>query len=308
MRLRRPPRGGSRGVRGTDAQGTENRFAEPDSDPAHRAPRDPRAAARTDAAGRPRRDLRGGAGKLAGPLLAGGAEILAIAREMVALPADLWMRAAERLGELVLAAVRWLWPFVLAALDRGRDLVSFLSREVTPARGVATVTVVAAALLAVTQFVDYREVRAGVPAYAEVDQVAPAPTVDGTRETAGSAHLYVLVLAAIAAAMIVVLSMQGRWRMARLLFPLGLAGVAVALLVDAPAGLDEGIVATQFQGAEARLLGPFWVEVTASAVLALCGPLLSMALRPAPGGRGAARARAPRHTPVSGGRMQGARS
>jgi hypothetical protein len=231
--------------------------------------------------------------------------MLAIGREMVRIPADLWMRAAEWLGALVLGAWRWLVPILLAALAFARRAVDFLAREITPARAVAAVALASAVLLAASQFADYREVRAGVPAYAEVEEVAPPPTVDGSRETAGSAHLYVLALAALSAAAIVVLSMMGRWRLARLLFPIGLGSVAVAVIIDAPSGLDEGIIATQFQGAEARLLGPFWVEVTAAAVIALCGPLLAMALRPKPARRAA---KAPRRERLGRGRVKGAQA
>jgi hypothetical protein len=51
--------------------------------------------------------------------------------------------------------------------------------------------------------------------------------------------------------------------------------------VDAPSGLDEGDAAIQFSGAEARLLGPFWVQVMAGAVIALGGVMLAAAMRPA---------------------------
>jgi hypothetical protein len=291
MALRRPRRAGSRRRPARPSGERPERSREPDSGP-DRAPR---------------RDLRGDAKSAAGPLLAGAAEVVAIGREMVQIPIDLWMRAAEWLGARVLAVALWLWPLLLGVLAQGRRLVDLAARELTPARATAAVALAAAALLAASQFADYREVRAGVPAYAEVEQVAPPPTVDGSRETAGSAHLYVLLLVAIAAAAIVVLSMLGRWRLARLLFPLGIVAVAVAVLIDAPAGLDEGVVATQFQGAEARLLGPFWVQVAAGAVIALCGALLARMLRPNPERRRAG-APAPGRARLGRSRVQGAQS
>lgn len=254
-------------------------------------------------------DVKDGARKVAGPLAAGGAEMLAIGREMLRIPAGLWMRAAERLGLGILAILRFLRPIALAALAYARRAIDFLAREITPARAIAAVALAASILLAVTQFLDYRDVRAGVSAYADVELVAPPPTVDGSTETAGSAHLFVLLAAAIAAGVIVVLSMLGRWRLARLLFPIGLAAVAVAVFIDAPAGLDEGEFAIQFQGAEARLLGVFWVEVAAAAVIACCGPLLAVALRPNRARRAAA-AKAPRRKRrlnLGRGRVQGAR-
>lgn len=241
----------------------------------------------------------------AGPLLAGLAEVAAIAREMLAIPAAMALGLAERLGLAILWVLRFLRPIALAALALTRRAIDAGARELTPARAIAAVALAAALLLAVSQFVDYREVRAGVDAYAEVEEVAPAPQVSGSAETAGSAHLYVLVLVALAAGALVILAMLGRWRLARLLFPLGLVGVAVAVFIDAPAGLDEGIFATQFQGAEARLLGAFWVELWASAVIAICGPLLSLALRPQRAARG--RAERPRRRFSFGrSRVQGA--
>ncbi|HEY5908746.1 MAG TPA: hypothetical protein VIZ31_11935 [Vicinamibacteria bacterium] len=213
-------------------------------------------------------------------LKTGGVEILAIAREMVAIPAGSALRLAEWLGLGILAVLRFLRPIAVAALHLARRGLKIAADEITPARALAAVTLAAAILLAVSQFLDYREVRAGVPAYADVEQVAPPPTVSGSTETAGSAHLYVLLLAAIASGVIVVLSMLGRWRLARLLLPIGLACLLITVLVDAPSGLDEGATAMQFQGAEARLLGAFWVEVTSAVVIALCGAMLAVQVRP----------------------------
>jgi len=226
------------------------------------------------------RQAGGGAQKAGTALKTGGIEVLAIAREMVAIPAGYALRLAEWLGLGILAVLRWLRPIALAALRLARRALEVAAREITPARALAAVTLAAAVLLAVSQFLDYRDVQAGVPAYAGVEEVAPPPTVSGTTETAGSAHLYVLLLAAIAAGVIVVLSMLGRWRLARLLVPIGLASLLVIILIDAPSGLDEGATAIQFQGAEARLLGAFWVEVTSAAVIALCGAMLAATLRP----------------------------
>ena len=144
----------------------------------------------------PERRRREGASQ---PLAQGLAEVLAIAREMLAIPAAMALGLAERLGLAILAVLRFLTPIVLAALRLAGRAIDVAARALTPARAVAAVALAAAVLLAVSQFLDYREVRAGVPAYAEVEEVAPPPTVSGTAETAGSAHAYVLVLAALAA-------------------------------------------------------------------------------------------------------------
>lgn len=217
----------------------------------------------------------------ASPVLTGLAEVLAIAREMVAIPLAMILGLAERIGDLVLAAWRLLRPVLVALLALLRRLLRVAEREVTPARAVAAVAIGAAVLLAVSQFAEYREVRAGVPAYAEVQTVAPPPTVSGSTDDAGSAHLYLPLLASVATVVLVVLAMRGRWRLARVLFFIGVAVVLLSVLVDVPQGLDEGHFAVEFEGAEARLLGGFWVQVMAGAVIAICGPLLAATLRPA---------------------------
>src|SRR5215208_6331086 len=158
------------------------------------------------------------AGKAAGPLLTGLAEVLAIAREMLAIPLAMILGLAERLGDVVLAVWRQLVrPLLVALLGLIRRALNVAEREVTPSRAVAAVAIAAAVLLAISQFAEYREVRAGVPAYAEVESVAPPPTVSGSVEV---------------------------------------------------------------EGAEARLLGAFWVQLLAGAVIAICGPLLAATLRP----------------------------
>jgi hypothetical protein len=201
---------------------------------------------------------------------------------MLAIPARLALRLAERLGFVVLTGWRFVVPPLLAALALLRRALGVAERQLTPARAIAAVAIAAACILVAAQFVDYREVRAGVPAYAEVESVAPAPRVDGSAKTAGSAHAYLLVPLALAAVGLVAAAMLGRWRVARLLLVVGTAVVAITLLVDLPKGLDEGQVAVQFEGAEARLLGAFWVQLAAGVVIGACGLLLSSALRPGP--------------------------
>ena len=72
---------------------------------------------------------------------------------------------------------------------------------------------------------------------------------------------------------------------------IGLAAVAVALLVDRPAGLDVGTLHRDFTGVEAKLLGGFWMQMFAGAGLALTSFLLAGELRR----EAAARAGRPRH-------------
>lgn len=262
--------------------------------------RDLRAAARPrrrpDRAGGDDRDESPARSPGQNPFVAGLAEIAAIGREMLRIPAAFALEVAERLGLVVLAAWRRLVPLLQAGLALARRGLAVAEREVTPVRAVAAVGLVACGLLAATQFLDYRDVQAGVPAYEGVEDVAPAPVVAGTEETAGSAHVYVLLAVALAAGVLIVMSLRGRPGLGRYLLVLGLAAVAVAVFIDAPQGLDEGAVATQFEGARAHLLGPFWVQVFAGAVIAACGPLLALGRRPTLAGE---RTRPPRTEPSS---------
>ena len=200
---------------------------------------------------------------------------------MVAIPAGYALRLAERLGLGILAVLslrcaRSPWRPSTLARRAPEDRSRARSR---PRRALAAVTLAAAILsgrLPVPRLPRGQGRRAG---YADVEQVAPPPTVSGSAETAGSAHLYVLLLAAIAAGVIVVLSM---------LRPLAPRAAAAADRAGLPA--DHRPASTrrrastraprpsQFQGAEARLLGAFWVQLTSAAVIALCG---ATARRPA---------------------------
>ena len=244
------------------------------------------------------------------PFAVGLTEVLAIAREMLAIPAQMALGLAERIGHVVLAVWRVALPLLERALAVGRRWLAVAEREITPGRAVAAVIAAAAVLLAVAQFVDYREVRAGVPAYAGVENLAPPPQVAGTVKHTGSAHAFLPIVISLATLAVVWLAVRGRWRLPRLLVVLGAAVVLLSLLVDMPKGLDEGQVAIQFEGAEATLLGGFWVQLSAGVVIALCGPLLALALRPdsARGRRRAPRRafRFPRRPRIARSRAQGA--
>ena len=93
------------------------------------------------------------------------------------------------------------------------------------------------------------------------------------------------------------LALAGRPRAGRLLIAVGVAAIAISVAVDAPKGLDEGEAAIAYEGAEARLLEGFWIQIAAGAVLIACGLLLPRYLR-----------RDPRHrTPGAAGKPGGAR-
>lgn len=200
---------------------------------------------------------------------------------------------ARRLLGGVGGALAWLlaWPLRLAALVArlitglfagirsvgGRSL-ALAERYATPERVLVVVTAAAAACLAYSQFVDYRGVQVGQPQYSEVSTIAPPPQT--SRVLAGDAHAYVLVpLAAIALAIAVVALISRRWRLGRLVSVIGLIGIAISLAIDLPKGLDAGTAGIAFAGARATLTDGFYAQLAASAVLVLCGWVLSINLR-----------------------------
>ena len=155
-----------------------------------------------------------------------------------------------------------------------------LRRQVTPPRTAAFVGVAAAVALGASQFFDYRGVAVDAAAYSgEIGATAPVPITD--RETAGSAHFWILLPLALVALCLVVaahLSRReiGRRRLAGGVALCGLLGLSVAIAIDLPQGLDAGRAGTAFTGSEARLLEGFWAEIAASAVLILSGGLLAL--------------------------------
>jgi len=112
------------------------------------------------------------------------------------------------------------------------------------------------------------------PDYAgEIGAIAGVPIVD--RQTAGSAHLWVLLPVAALATVLMIAAYRGRPRLAGAVAVCGLVGLAVAIAVDLPQGLEVGRPGLAFTGTEAKLLEGFWAEVACSAVLILCGGLLA---------------------------------
>jgi len=176
------------------------------------------------------------------------------------------------LAELGTVAGRWLADHTRAlagATARG------LQRHVTPLSTVAFVGVAAAVGLGISQFFDYHGVAVDAPNYAgEVGATAPAPIVG--REITGSAHLWVLIPVAVAAVVLIIAAYRGERRLAGAVTICGLLGLAVAVAIDLPQGLDAGRPGLAFSGAQAVLLQGFWAEVTCSAVLILCGGLLAL--------------------------------
>jgi hypothetical protein len=169
------------------------------------------------------------------------------------------------------AAIGWsATRGVDAALASGEGL----QRVVTPFRTAAFVGVAAAVALGASQFADYRGVAVDASAYAgELGATAPVPIID--KEAAGSAHLWILLPLA-AVALCLVLAAYRRPRLAAAVSICGMLGLAVAIAIDLPQGLDSGRAGIAFSGSEARLLEGFWAEVSASAALMLSGALLAL--------------------------------
>jgi hypothetical protein len=214
-------------------------------------------------------------------LLAGLAEVSSIVLGGLRELGAFWVRVAEILGTALLAGWRRLWPLLVAALDAARRCIAFVERVVTPARTVAVVTAGAALLLAVSQFIDYRGVEIGAPAYRDVQAVAPAPQTD--RQTMGSVHGYAMLPVAAAALVALAFALSGRWRLGRVISVLGALTIAVSLLFDARRGLEEGEAAFAYQDAHAVLIEGFWLQLSSAAVLLIGGLLLARYVRLAGG-------------------------
>lgn len=151
----------------------------------------------------------------------------------------------------------------------------WLTRVVTPVRALAAVVIIAAVGLAASQFVDYRGVGVGEPQYeGEVGTVAPVPLTD--LKTTGSAHLYAMLPLAAIAIVLAPLTARGRWRLGRAISLIGLVGIAVAVAIDAPQGLDAGRAGVSYLGTEAHLIEGYWAQLASSAALVLCGLLLGL--------------------------------
>lgn len=199
-------------------------------------------------------------------------------REMVRIPAGLFMRVAETVGAAVLIGWQAVWPVLVRAWAAAGRALAWAERTVTPARGAVAAAALVAILLALSQFATYHQVVIGAPEYTEVEAVAPPPPVE--RADAGSAHLWLGIPLGLLALGIVVRSATGRWKAARLLAAVGVAVVAISLAIDMPKGLDEGNAAIVYQGASAELLGGFWMQLMAGVTLIFMAPILTRLLEP----------------------------
>ena len=207
--------------------------------------------------------------------------------------AELFRQAGLALGWLARAAGRLL-ATVGAGIGR---LVDRVDRVVTPARAIVAVSVASAVLLGWSQFIDYRAVEIGQPGYAGVLDVVSAPTTDG--RTPIDEHSFLLVAAALAALVATFFGATGKRRAGFVVAGAGLLSIAVAVLIDLPAGTDASVVAAAYSGAEPVLLAGFWLELAAGFGLACCGALIAAA--PVPVTRRASQRRRRRRPAAAGG-------
>jgi len=189
-------------------------------------------------------------------------------------------RAARRLRPGVVLLFRglfWLEKRLLRARDLGARAATRTSAVLTPERAVCLAILAAAACLGVAQFTEYRAVELGQPGYAGLPGGAAAPTA--AAETAGSAHAYLLLPLAAAAALLALVALRNGARrgLGRLVFALGAISLAVALAVDLPAGLDAAAEEARFSGARAVLEDGFYAEIAAAVGLMIGGALLVVA-------------------------------
>ena len=232
-----------------------------------------------------------------------------------------------RMRHYAVLAWAWLWPRLrpllallfrgLALLDRGTRrlcgllvrLATIASGVLTPARAAAVILIAAGGLLATSQFIDYRAVEIGQPGYTGLPQVAAVPTE--AARTAGEAHAYLLVPIGLAAVIVGFLALvRERRNLGLLVAALGLVSIAVILLIDLPAGLDEGAQTSRFAGATAVLQDGFFAELAAAGGMVLAGLLYyarPCRIRISLSGR-AARARRRRPRPRASSRARAARS
>jgi hypothetical protein len=218
------------------------------------------------------------AGSFASVAKRSGIELAGIARELIRIPAALYMRIAERLGTYVLAAWRRVWPLLVRAWRLAGRGLGWAQRVATPARVTVAVALLTAAALAASQWADLSEISVGANNYIGLEDVAQAPPVSS--KTVGSAHAWVGVPLAIVAALLIVAAARGRPKLTRVLIPIGIAVIVISLLVDRPEGLDKGNEAIAYESVTADLLPGFWAQLVSGGVLILLAVVLAKVLQP----------------------------
>lgn len=180
-----------------------------------------------------------------------------------------------RAGALLVAVAAGLisaLAALAAAVGRGFAL---LDRNITLRRALLTVSVLAVALLAYSQFTDYRATAIGQPGYSGIEDVIAAPRVD-VRSPLNSHSVILLVAAVLAAAGLAGSIRTGRRIYATLLLAAGVLTLAVTGLFDTRSGLDLGEAELSYAGASALLLSGFWLQLASGLVLFWAGLFLPL--------------------------------
>ena len=225
-----------------------------------------------------RESTKDSAGAVASVAKRSAVELAEIARELIRIPAAIYLRIAEWLGGYVLAAWLRVWPLFVRLWHLAGRALAWAERVVTPARVTVGVALLTAAALAASQWADLSEISVGANNYIGLEDVAAAPPV--LTKTVGSAHLWLGVPLAILAAALIIGSARGRPGLARLLIPLGVVVIAISLLIDRPEGLDKGNQAVAYEGVSADLLTGFWAQLVSGGVLILLAVVLARVLQP----------------------------
>ena len=69
--------------------------------------------------------------------------------------------------------------------------------------------------------------------------------------------------------------LRGRWQFGRLVALLGLIAIAIVVIVDVPAGVDQGEQAIAYAGVEAQLVEGFYAQLASAAVIVAGGLLVA---------------------------------
>jgi len=179
-------------------------------------------------------------------------------------------RRVRPVGVLTLRGFSRAERVLLRATAAATRAATRASAALTPQRANCAVVLAAAACLVVAQFVTYRSVELGQPGYAGLEA---APPTAGAR-TPVDAHSFLLIPLALLAAAAAVAALSPRRRgLGRVVVALGLLSIAVIMLVDLPAGLDEGVLASRFSGATAVLESGFYAQLAAATGLVIGGLL-----------------------------------
>jgi hypothetical protein len=150
-----------------------------------------------------------------------------------------------------------------------------LDQILTPARAAVVVSALAAVMLGVSQFVDYRAVEIGGSGYGQILDLTRAPRTDV--ETPLGSHSVILLVAAIAAlASCLALAVTGRRIFAVPVVAVGVITLAVGLAIDLPSGLDSEAASAAYADASPVLLSGFWLQMAAGAVLLAGGVIMSL--------------------------------